>query len=715
MNSAFSVELKLKDKLGEGAFGFKRSVALCGLTVDQLISGLQKYIRRGEKVKAVRCGVHLGIFGLMPKSKYPKAHQIVSNLWNRLLLIASEDVCTAAPGVMKVAWDLYRKGNQNRNELIHVIQMVSLLADLPKIRKLSDLGAMYWRKEGYEWSMSQQEYKKYYKLWDINNCGRFFQKLCQKTPGIEQTAKSLIGPYGMDTMAYALFMYIHGEQDLAFLVAGKFFANPNMDKTVVLKKAIYRSRKPINLAWYLICEYNRIYMNNKYLAELRALFSAYKERKHPLFFYHALAYVVHRNAIPKNFVLPTLAKPAATHTIVEKCLANPTFVLNDYCIDKHTAKGRALGKNNLDFALEGAVVCNEDKSQLVQDYRDSYIKQKELSVLKGTKDKKQKKQKKKNQQCTGEKRKKAAEEEESQDPKKPVLDVSAIPPPKKRQKKNRRKKHKQKEEEYFEHAQRITVLTGKRKKDVKAAVRTVISKIDGIERKQAVVYKGPYLTRKDIEPQLRILEAKKCYSGIHAVPEFEVVKLIPTPGKKTDNPPDFGSRYYKEIVQNRKKAYYFLVMTDLCKPKFNFEPYPTRAYGKSGKKWPASTPLAVNGGQHLRMVDLRDKPELEKQLLLAGIWRYVWGVIDTCPRNFLFVNNKVYSIDEEDCLRNRNSFYKTLMSNDMKVAFISALGRHWHYVIQHLKQWETVPNQPFQVYEKIQALIQDLASITKVF
>ena len=56
--------------------------------------------------------------------------------------------------------------------------------------------------------------------------------------------------------------------------------------------------------------------------------------------------------------------------------------MDEYVIDMHTSMGRKMGKNRKDFALEGCVVLNEDKTFLKKEWRDYYIKEKLRNPIK---------------------------------------------------------------------------------------------------------------------------------------------------------------------------------------------------------------------------------------------------------------------------------------------------------------------------------------------
>src|SRR4030067_2441993 len=102
-----------------------------GYYLDEVISALQKEIRRGKEYEAVFWAVELESFN-------PTA------LWNRLRVIVSEDVSIAEPHAplliagLKEAYD-YAKKSENSASRLFFVHAVLLLARSRKCRIVDDL------------------------------------------------------------------------------------------------------------------------------------------------------------------------------------------------------------------------------------------------------------------------------------------------------------------------------------------------------------------------------------------------------------------------------------------------------------------------------------------------------------------------------------------------------------------------------------------------
>jgi len=102
-----------------------------GYHLDEVISALQKDIRRGNEYEAVYWAVELESFN-------PKA------MWNRLKVIASEDVGVAEPHAPLIvsaleSMYLYSKEKKKEEYRMFFVNAVSILARAPKCRVVDNL------------------------------------------------------------------------------------------------------------------------------------------------------------------------------------------------------------------------------------------------------------------------------------------------------------------------------------------------------------------------------------------------------------------------------------------------------------------------------------------------------------------------------------------------------------------------------------------------
>lgn len=113
---------------------FMSQRTLRGFVLGECMSAVQKAIRRGDEMQAVTWAVE------MDQSGHGQM------LWNRLLVIASEDVGLAAPlgfqADIRALYDTWRelrdRRNQSKPERLQVLHAVMLLCRAPKSRKIDN-------------------------------------------------------------------------------------------------------------------------------------------------------------------------------------------------------------------------------------------------------------------------------------------------------------------------------------------------------------------------------------------------------------------------------------------------------------------------------------------------------------------------------------------------------------------------------------------------
>lgn len=124
-------------------FSFFGQRTLRGFVVGEVVSALQKAVRRSQEREAVVWAVELDQSG---HGNY---------LWNRLEIICSEDVGVAwleGPAVIAALKDSYDRAvarrNGNRPERLFVVHAAMLLARAPKSRRVDEaLWAVYGQQE----------------------------------------------------------------------------------------------------------------------------------------------------------------------------------------------------------------------------------------------------------------------------------------------------------------------------------------------------------------------------------------------------------------------------------------------------------------------------------------------------------------------------------------------------------------------------------------
>lgn len=152
------------------ASGPNSSITYNGHPYDEILSCVQKYIRRGELDKAIYVGIEADLFSLIPatsKTEYSNAKSRRTNFVNRLRAIIAEEVGIASPALILEFDRLYQIWSRNRdsvnpNDIVAyrkaLLDMITLLVKAKKIRLVSDVKAVYFNHQTPEIIANNPEY-----------------------------------------------------------------------------------------------------------------------------------------------------------------------------------------------------------------------------------------------------------------------------------------------------------------------------------------------------------------------------------------------------------------------------------------------------------------------------------------------------------------------------------------------------------------------------
>lgn len=326
-----------------------------GFSPDVLKSGLQKYIRRNMYEKAALCMKEMLTFRGV-------GNNLVSNVLNRLVVIAAEDI-----GIANVPLVLYviirvnelkmilTAREWNAQELNEVYWMIKQLSESSKTRVMSHISYVYVN------PLSKAERKKHRIVID------------SETKNIPED-RDIPGVLSIDDpdMLRTLFVIDNKFENMdfsAFTWIERFIQKFDNDKIKLRLKfsvgtvtrqtktkntilsgidittATSRTSKPHILIWKAMAKYvpewvvSTIYSGFSDMSEKRPFASL------------AICCVLYRDYI--EFV--DYEEKITTVDV-------PTYqlVIDDYVVDKHTAQGRANGKTGVDFVMDGAYVTPQD-------------------------------------------------------------------------------------------------------------------------------------------------------------------------------------------------------------------------------------------------------------------------------------------------------------------------------------------------------------------
>jgi len=340
LKDKYPVNLDVKGYMDwKGPFG--GSTTYSNIKLDIAKSALQKYIRRNMKEKAL-----LAAFELYRFSEIPEAKAIVTNLYNRLAIIANEDIGPANLSLVLEVTRLVESKDRNTGVLY---QMVKLLSESKKSRFPSHCWRSYsnpdGRKVAEELGLPLDNSFTPDDLLFIEehrNCDLFVESDPENIRCYLLTFwKRLIGK---DFNAFTwCYFYLEVTKDLTLKSKRKKFINGNTR---------CNTGKSDILLWKVLSKFLDIETHD-------ILVEAYYNQSESRPFLQ-LAVVVALYGL-KYEKVNIIADPNNDKHIDDMLNARYEMIkIEDFVIDKHTKDGRNSGMTAKDFVDEGAIVIPED-------------------------------------------------------------------------------------------------------------------------------------------------------------------------------------------------------------------------------------------------------------------------------------------------------------------------------------------------------------------
>ena len=335
------------------------SRSISGLKLDVLKSGIQKYGRRREFAKMVRCVMEMDAF----KEFGQKGKGIRTNMINRIKVMCFEELCFCVPNdflaIMRKIEKWEKNGRKDENLLVCVCDIFckSELLRLP-----SDIKNYFWI---------------------------IFPKIisdCEGMPALESDP-ALVSKYKKE-----------GDSEQVMKLLANFMTDlMNKNDEVfysafeIMKLAIngvkgarrYRRKDCDYIIWDVL--FDRIGTKAMYTEGGDGLINITPKLKECLdialkeYFKKNRFLKGDRTVVMITAILWVMHKDkldwraAPTDSVENPVDFSVPFVPDGYVIDRHCSAGRAAGKNLEDFAKEGSLVINENKKWFNKAYRDAYI------------------------------------------------------------------------------------------------------------------------------------------------------------------------------------------------------------------------------------------------------------------------------------------------------------------------------------------------------
>lgn len=590
-----------------------------GFSLDVVKSALQKYIRRCDARKAIYAGIELDLFYMMPE----KGEGIRTNFIHRIMVIYMEDLFY--PGL----WEYVDH---------HIFSLFSLrqerlstnsVAKIKKIREeeMQNITTLIYALSNSSHSRDNSYYRYCLSIYLKNNEEEKNRRVATRFPFLEDLKErseshtfrpsflpEMLRDISKNTSLYKTISQFIGaveEKDDLCIYYGHLLAEMEPPKK------FYNSKKPAYMIFYLLNEI--LGKDKKYKKYVEIGKRWYRElsplKEDFLCWQTILLFWLKDNKENKKYYIPYEVEKEDEKVIkhltelYEINLLGNVVEFDEWVYDMHTKIGKRRGKGSHYFATESSFVCNEFEN-VNQVYKNAYLYRKMIddpSYVDVRTEKSPKKSVERKRRSRSRTRSEKSVER------------------KRRGRSRTRQKNREKESDFSRFLVRAQLVTGNMKTD------TYYGEKDG----KVIFIKGPLKDDKDIHEFLELQQIKEKL-GLPTL-HYQVVYLIPDLFGKT--PLGLRNRI------NRDEKHPFIV----CDTLFDHSPdnIPIRIH--SSKLWPPTELVdfdKVKGMEHLK-TSLIKNDRMMSQLVETLIFRYVYGLGDLAPRNFILSNNQIYSIDED--------------------------------------------------------------------
>ena len=383
--------------LGLMEYRFRKEKSAKGHSKDELLSALQKYIRRGEFQKAIYVGIELERF-----SELPEAKALVTNFVNRLRVAMVEETagltCPLLPKLFNTQFSIFEefRFTDASKRKTAILNMIKMLVQVQKQRLLSDVKAVYFTPDAKKFILTHGR--------DV------WKALYANVPALDNSVVSARFPLkqGDDTTTFrpivdGLLTAMKNKSDDGFywlnllveatekqIPAGKRQITPtsraNSNPMYILFELCFAYARQGERLWNKSAVQQDSLWSNNACQTLQICFNYYQHfgltkqgiaKSHrdwivfviwPLFYCIRNVDWTHNDPTSWFSALST----AEVEELYKKHTNSAAIELDDYVFDQHTSKGRSLKRKADFFAFQGALTTNEDVSLFNELYRSVY-------------------------------------------------------------------------------------------------------------------------------------------------------------------------------------------------------------------------------------------------------------------------------------------------------------------------------------------------------
>jgi len=303
-----------------------------GYKLDVMKSGLQKYCRRREVDKMIRCLVEIDSL-----SKYGNASKgIRTNLINRIKVISVEELCFCDVGkFLRIIRNIKAWEESNRTNRELLVEICHILCGGELLRLCSDIKNYFFNTSLKRKNKSNLSLK-YKKKNDNKKILRYLEEFIVNLDNNND-----------ELFYWALKIMMKGVKGVKGGTRWR-----RKDCEYIIWEVLFDRCDP-KLKECLEFDLKEYFRKNRFLKGDRT------------------NYLIHAILLVKNSKELNWDQGGKYEFDIDEVYKlDKKFVVDDYVIDMHCSRGRDLGKNKKDFKKEGSLVVNENQKWFVKKYRD---------------------------------------------------------------------------------------------------------------------------------------------------------------------------------------------------------------------------------------------------------------------------------------------------------------------------------------------------------
>lgn len=325
-----------------------------GIDFDIAKSALQKYIRRNMVDKAIKIAIEMYRLGEI------NGNPGVTNMYNRLALIANEDI---GPSNLPLVLEVTRLVQNGDRDIYRLVTMVKLLAESSKTRIMSHAWRTYAVPEGREAAI---------KMGILVDTDFSDDDIKYFT---ENKLSDIFAPTDPENIRIYILIFLRRllSHDFNAFTWAHFYIEASKDVILTKRKKFIKGNarcmtgKPDILLWKALA---RVIPPETHDILVEAYYNHTESRP-----FLQLAIILALYNVPYNtFDIEThVMKWKDTDEILLMMEGKyEPLEIDDFVIDKHTQKGRSMGKDVKDFVDEGAIVIPQDMNYYNEKYAEVY-------------------------------------------------------------------------------------------------------------------------------------------------------------------------------------------------------------------------------------------------------------------------------------------------------------------------------------------------------